>query len=238
MKGMLVLLLLAGALATSHSAFAGGCSQGTLDTYTTSGFSCTIDGNTFADWGYSPTAGGGASVVPAASVAVIPCPGASAFCLGIPTGEVGFVFTAPWGAASGQMQDAAITYAVTSPSKVLDALLLYGGFGKTGTGFASVAETLSIGGSLFVSDPPGMPASVSATFNPVSSLIVIKNIELAGGTDGTAAISEVVNAWSQAGVGVATLSSSVPEPGTLSLLGAGLLMAYLSVTRRLRFTRH
>jgi hypothetical protein len=230
MKKVLLLLLLAAACGMSPSAFAGACSQGTLSAYTASGFSCTIDGKTFSDWGYSPTAGGGASVVPATSVAVIPCPSVSSFCLGIPTGEEGFVFTAPWGVAPGQMQDAAITYAISSSSKVLDALLLYGGFGKTGTGFGSVAETLSNGGSLFVSDPPGIPSSVSLTFSPVSSVTVIKNIELAGGTGGTAAISEVVNAWSQVGV---------PEPRTLTLFGAGLLMSFLSVGRWRRLTtRH
>lgn len=211
-------------LATSSMGWAVACSSATLNVDDASGFSCSIDGKTFSNFGYSATASGGATVVPDTAVNVIPCPSASPFCVVIPTGEEGFVLTAPWGVTSNQAQDSAITYTVSSTTPLFDALLLHGGFGQTGTGFASVAETLSNGGSLFLSDPPGFPSSVTLTFAPAFSMTVLKDIEVNGGTSGTAAISEVANGWSQ---------MVVPEPASMTLLATGLAAISCSIRRQL-----
>jgi len=219
------LLLVTLLVATSSMGWAGACSMGTLDTYLVSGFSCSIDGKTFSGWGYSPTASGGASIIPASGVAVIPCPSSNSLCSAIPTGEEGFVFTAPWGATSGQSQDSLISYTVTSSTPIIDALLLYAGFGVTGTGFASVAETIPGVGKLFVSDPPGTPGSQTIDFTGVTTLSVTKDIEVVGGTSGTAAVSEVANGWSQ---------SKVAEPASVSLFGSGLLALVGYLRRRQR----
>jgi len=223
------LMLVALLLAASSFGWAGACSQSTLATYDASGFSCTIDDKTFSNFGYSGAASGGATAIPDSGVNVIPCPGSSPFCSDIPTGEEGFVFTAGWSVISNQTQDSAITYTVTSSAAIIDALLLYAGFGVTGTGIVSVAETLSPNvGSLFLSDPPGTPSSTIITFPKVTSLTVTKDVALAGHTGGTAAVSVVANGWSQ------TTAPKVPEPASISLFGSGLLALVGYLRRRQR----
>jgi PEP-CTERM motif len=210
------LLLLTWLLATSSLGWANTCGMDTLAGYTASGFSCTIGDKTFSGFGYTFSASGGAIAPPAAGIDVIPCTSASPFCAVFPAGEEGFVFTSAWGVSSGQTEDSAIMYTVTSTKSVIDAFLFAGGLGASGTGTASVAETFIPNvGSLFVSN--GTAPTDVITFGPVKSLIVFKGIQLSGGTSGTAAISVVANGFSQSSVLVA------PEPASLVLFGSGLL---------------
>lgn len=80
-------LLVIGALLLTlpSRSWAGACASGTLDIYTAAGFSCTIDDKTFSAFAYASTGSGGAAVVPASGVAVVPT---------VVGGEVGFQFYA------------------------------------------------------------------------------------------------------------------------------------------------
>jgi hypothetical protein len=216
--GLPVALLVTLMLTMPPAAWAGACASSTLDIYTGAGFSCSIDDKIFSSFGYSGTGSGGAPVIPASGVGVIPCPSLDPSCIIIPAGEEGFVLTAPWAVTSFQTQDSSLIYTVTSlSSQIIDAVLSEAGTGATGTGVATVGETLiSNGGSLSVSCPPCAPSTVTETFAPIGSLLVVTDIGVSAGTEGTAFQSDVGNAFSQLSV--------VPEPGTMALLGTALIM--------------
>jgi len=225
-----VLLLVALMLVMSSLGWAGACGTATMATYDAPGFSCTIVDKTFSNFAYSDSAFGGASAVPDSGVNVIPCngnTGASQCVLYMPAGEEGFVFTAPWSATSvagvGAGSDSAIGYKITTTGGVVDALNLFAGFGYTGTGLVTVAETGSaFAGSLSLADPTGTPSFTSVTFAPVSSMTVTKDIQVNSGTNGSAFLSVVENGWSQ-----------VPEPRTVALFAVGLLGLVGAARRRL-----
>lgn len=224
-----VLLLVGLMLVMSSLGWAGACTADSLQTYLTgSNSTCSIDDKTFSTFGYSSTGSGGASAVPASGVNVIPClgnTGASQCVLYMPAGEEGFIFTGSWSApVSGESLDAAITYKITTTGSIVDALNLFGGFGGSGTGGATVDETASaFPGSLHLVFPPGTTSSDSITFAPVSSVIVTKDIAVTAGTSGSGSLSFVENGWSQ-----------IPEPRTVSLLAIGLLGLMGMARRRLK----
>lgn len=220
-----VLLLVGLMLLMTSLGWAAACTTATMATYDAAGFSCTIDDKTFSTFGYSSTAFGGASAVPDSGVNVIPCLGNTgpAQCvLDMPAGEEGFIFTAPWSTpVSGESLDAAITYKITTTGAIVDALNLFGGFGGSGTGGATVDETASaFPGSLHLVFPPGSTSSDSITFAPVSTVTVTKDIAVTAGTSGSGSLSLVENGWSQ-----------IPEPRSVALLCVGLL-GLMGVARR------
>jgi hypothetical protein len=207
-----------------YSAWATACPTATLAYYETSVTSCTIAGGdiTFSDFGYVPS---GSVIIPAADVTVTP---------EIIDGEQGFQFNAPWWAPSGGFLDSFIDYTATCDGCVIDDLQLsMAGAGAAAGGIVRVDETYSSAG------PPPLAGSLTvgqagtttilsdtATFAPVGSLTVSKDILLGGGTGPFgSAVSSVTN----------LLSTTVtPEPQLL-LLSAGLL-ALLPFARR-KFVR-
>jgi len=139
--------------------------------------------------------------------------------VGAGTGEVGFVLTAPFGALSGEINDANLVYRVKGPN-ISDALLVGNPAAAAGSsGVASVTETLHTGGifgpvlgTLFIQNPS--PTSASTTFAPTSGYItIIKDIE-ARGEQGGVSLSSVGQAFS--------FPPSVPEPTSMALLGIGM----------------
>jgi hypothetical protein len=208
------LLLITFAFGGCFSAWATTCGTATLATYDAPGFSCTILGGdiTFSGFSYVPS---GSVIIPDSDVTVTP---------EIIDGEQGFQFNAPWFALPGGFLDSFIDYTATCDACTIDDLQLQMRGAGAGTGgIVRVDET-------YVSTSPALSGSLSvgqagttnivndsATFAPVGSLTLSKDILLGGGTSGLgSAVSSVTNLFSTTGTTV------TPEP-PLMLLSAGLL---------------
>jgi len=216
-KSILMLALLA---ASSWVLQAAPCGIGSLESYIT-GTGCTIDGLFFNNFTYAnPSSGGGISP-DATGVEVIPQL--------VSPSVVGFEFIASWVAGTNQTSDGNISYTATCEGcQISDLELSMTGVGL-GTGVASVAETstspmLSIG----TADSEGFTKLTdSATFSPVGSITVTKDIGASGGDDGIGHVSTVTNLF-------CTMFTTAPEP-TLAMFCAGMLL--LIPAARLKFGR-
>jgi hypothetical protein len=141
----------------------------------------------------------------------------SAFTLPPPPGETGIQFSGAFNAAAGVTNDWVITYTVTEltpGAKLTDAYLSITGGNNGGTGTISVSETFTTLtgqpiGSLEASI--GSP-TVSLNLAGYTSILVTKDIDVVGGTNGST-LSVIDQAYS---------SSAVPEPGSFALLGIGM----------------
>lgn len=211
------LLLIPLIFGLGSSAWATACASGTLASYETTGFSCSVGDLTFSDFSYIPIASGGASAPDASGVAVTPVIGPSD----------GLLFTAAWLVGVNQTEDSSISYDVstTNPGGIEDLELILVG-GAVGTGIASAAETsVAPAESLFTGVGSGTNVLTdSATFPPVGSLSLTKDIGVSGGTAGAAHVSGVTNLFSEG------TSSTVPEPSLLILCTG--LMGLVPVARR------
>ena len=207
------LLLIPLVVGLSCSAWAGTCVTGTLATYDVLGFSCMLGDLTFSDFDYIPAASGGAVSPDAGGVTVTPVSGGP---------ETGFELTAAWLAGPNQTIDSSISFDVstTNPAGITDAQLSVVG-ASAGTGTASVAElstSTTPNLNLFAYYALGtisVPTD-SATFAPIGSLSVFKDIGVSGGTAGVGHLSDVYELFSEG------TSSTVPEP-SLTILCAGLV---------------
>jgi len=213
-------------LAGSMYAFAGACIVTSYDNYI--GTSCGIDDKTFYNFSYSTS---GTNPMPASSITVNP--------IDTPFNP-GFLFNAPWGVQSGQTQDSLIgfTVKVNQGGNLINDLSLYMfGAGVIGTGQVSVAETYCAGdtfANLCAHGTEGTLLTIlnantsilhaSTTFAPVGIVDVVKDIELLGGTNGSAALVS----------GVQNQFSEVPEPSSLLLFGSGIAGLAGMVRRRMK----
>jgi len=205
-------------LACGLAAFGSDCIVTTYDQYLGPGFACGIDDKTFNNFSYSTS---GTNQLPASSITVNP--------INTPFNP-GFLFNAPWGVQAGQTQDSLIGFTVTvnpGGNLINDLSLYMFGAGVLGTGQVSVAETYCAGDTFADLCAKGTEGTLltilnsgtsllhaSVTFNnPVSIVDVRKDIELLGGTNGSAALVS----------GVENQFSEVPEPGSLVLFGSGIV---------------
>ena len=206
----------------SSVALAAPCAVGTLATYDTAGFTCTIDGLTFSNFSYSTAGSGGASAPDASGVTVTPQTGGS---------EVGFLFNAAWIVGPLQTEDSLILYTAACTTCQISDLFLKMIGGAGGTGVAGVAETTT-------TPPESLNTAVtgagfanltdSATFSlPVGSLDIGKDIAVSGGTAGSAHISGVFNLLSTTG---GNNPPPVAEPRLILLCLA--LVSMMPIARR------
>jgi hypothetical protein len=213
------LLLFTFVFGVSSAAWAASCATATLAVYDAASFYCNIGDITFDDFTYVPS---GSVIIPDSEVSVTP---------EVIGGEAGFQFNAPWFALPGGDLDSFINYTATCGGCTIDDLVLTIAGASDGTGgLVNVSETSPVltgslevgaaGTTTILSDP--------ATFSPVGSLTVSKDILLDGGSSGLGAqVSSVTNLFS-------TNTSTVPEPPLL-LLSAGLL-GLVPIARR-KFSR-
>jgi PEP-CTERM motif len=228
------LLGLVAATAVSSAAMAAPCVSGSIGGYLTannggsapSGFSCTVGDKSFSGFVFNSTAMGSGSAVTPSEFSVLP--NVSMFGPGFVFSTSALIVNQP---VAGPASDVDVTlgYDVTAGPGFLinDAANAIAG-GTMGAGFGSADETLSFpsGPGIQLNAVLGGNSSVTATFTPVASLGVLKDILVAvpAGETGMANITAIQQHFSEITI--------TPEPTTLAVLGVGLLG--LSVARRRR----
>jgi len=230
-----VALLLAVVLATAAFGIAQDCSNGTMAQYTVTGFQCSINDQTYQDFMYTSSSNPPGFQIPAGSVNVIP--------IATP-GNPGFEWEAPWGVSTSTgvlSQDSLFQFNVMSNNApITDLSLSIAGVGFSGTGSINLDETACLGALLpactggttvtlsVFANSSGQQLFDEVNFAGVSLVSVSKDLLITAGTNGSAEISEITDQFSEG-------SGTVPEPGTLSLLGAGILAAAGFARRKFNF---
>jgi hypothetical protein len=230
-----VVLALALILASSMAAFAGTCQSTTYDQYLASGFNCTIANQTYSNFGYVGTSNPPDFEIPAGSIAVTPLTSG-------PFGP-GISFTAGWNASTSTgvlEQDSLFQWTVNSTTPITDLTLAIAGASFQGTGEIIVGEQACLGGtfsggacssgnvvSLTVfDDAAGSQLQDTVSFTGVNEVSVDKDLTVAAGTNGQATVSVVSDNFSEG-------APTVPEPGTLSMLGLGGVALFGFARRKL-----
>lgn len=217
------LLLITFVLSASFSAFGDACTSETLDDYLAlPSTGCTVGDITFTDFGYAAS-----GTVPVLDSSILVTPELTA------SGPE-LQFNNFWGVAPGESVDSFISFTATCDGCLIDDLELTaaGASATTPGSIANATETVSpflVGTPLAVGSAGGTTVltDTAASFTPVSSITVGKDIGAYGGAIGAggigAQISDVTNLFS-------TTPSTVPEP-SLAILCAGLA-GLLPVARR------
>jgi hypothetical protein len=214
--------VLAVVLVAALAGYAQNCTQTTLNNYLGSGFSCTVTDQTYSAFNYTSESTPGGYAPPADGVTVTP----------ITTPQnPGFQFTAGWYASTSSgisSMDSTFEWTTTSVSPITDLSLSIAGVGFTGTGSINVDETACLGAVLptcsggtivtlnVYDNSTGSKLFDEVNFAGVNEVSVEKDLLVTAGTNGSAEISVLTDQFSEG-------SSTVPEPGTLSMMGMGVV---------------
>ncbi len=209
--------------AVSGAASAAPCVTAPYSTYLASGFSCTVADQTYSGFSFGPvTVGGSGAAVTPADITV--APETTSNGPGLLFSSSAIAVTQPTPIGSDTFIDLPLGFTVTTNGALLDDAALDVAGITSGSGTITVTETVStippapippmqvrVGGALLAS------LSDVIDFGPVPVVDVSKNIflDIPSGTIGSATITSITQAFSEVSVGV-------PEPASLSLLGAAL----------------
>ena len=160
------------------------CSTGTLASYIALGAEgCAFDGNVFGNFTYSAKSTGGAHIVKADQITVVP-----AF---LAPETTRFTFSAPWAVGSEQSQDSAIGYTVVLPcgdARTAELDLLLGSTQiKNIFGGVTVEESTNLGKlNVFTrcTEVCQTKTSDSLNFSPVNVLLIDEHVNITGGNGG------------------------------------------------------
>ncbi len=206
-------------LATALAGYASDCQNVTFDNYIPSGFSCGVMGSTYSNFNYNYSSNPPGYGLPPSSIMVDPI---------FDSVHPGLEFSGGWFASTSsgiQEQDSLFQFTVTSPSPISELSLAISGVGFLGTGSVTVDEVVCLGAmlpecsggtvaTLHVYDSSsGEELYDSINFTGVNLIDIDKDVMVQAGTDGSAELSLVTNQF----------SASVPEPGTLSMMGFGIV---------------
>lgn len=229
---MKFVLALAVVLATAVIAFAGNCPNSTYDNYLGSGFTCTINDQTYQDFAYTGTSNPPGFEVPAGSIGVSPI---------TTPGNPGLQWSAGWGVGTGLgilTQDSLFQFVVTSSNPITDLSLSIAGVGFRGTGSISVDETACLGAMLpsctggtvvelhVFDSSQGQQLFDEVNFAGVNLISVDKDLLVNAGTNGSAQVSVLTDQFSEG-------QGTVPEPSTITMFGTGVLALGGFARRRL-----
>lgn len=210
-------------LACGLSAFASDCMVTSYDQYL--GTSCGLGNTTAANFTYSTS---GSSKMPASSITVNPI---------TTQNNPGFLFNAPWGAVGSDTQNSLIGFTITGSGIDDLSLSMFGG-ATVGNGLVTVSETYCAGDTFADLCANGVEGTLSTylggglskltdtvSFGSVNVVDVVKSVNLLGGGSGSfAVLGGVENQFSEV----------VPEPGSLVLLGSGVVCFAGAMRRRFR----
>lgn len=220
-----VALTLLAVLVLGMSAFASDCIVTSYDQYI--GGSCGLGDLTASNFTYSTS---GSNQMPASSITTNPITAAN---------NPGFLFNAPWAAVGSQTQNSLIGFTVTAGSAEINDLSLFMfGASTVGNGLVTVSETYCAGDTFANGCANGTTGTLSTyfggglskltdsvTFGAVDVVDVVKSITLIGGGSGSFSVLG----------GVQNQFSEVPEPGSLVLLGTGIVGLAGVIRRKINF---
>ena len=234
------LLLLAVSLALMPAAFAATCPNGPYTAYLVPNFSCTLGNLTFNAFGYFPSANPIGLAIPASAVTIttINTPGDEGFRFGLS------MSVATLGTGVSSFQDSLITFTVSAAQPAITGLQLSFDGSFTGTGLTGVAETYCFNHDLLGCPPasthqigatnPPQNLNSSSTFAAVKSISLSKDINATSGINGTAALSQATNTFSNTPAPPGP--TAVPLPPSLLLTLTGMAGTGVYMARR-KFAR-
>jgi hypothetical protein len=124
--------------------------------------------------------------------------------------------------------DSTFEWTATSTSPITDLSLSIAGVGFSGTGSINLDETACLGAILpscsggtivtlsVFDNSSGSQLFDQVNFAGVNEVSVEKDLLITAGTNGSAEVSVITDQFSEG-------SSTVPEPGTLGMMGAGIV---------------